>query len=275
MRLNRRLLRTVAFSGLAAFHTPAAAQQAADSAIFRGRVLQQGTLAPIAGADVAIPALNRHAATDSTGAFRLTALPPGTQIAQVRKVGFAMQQDTIALALGFAAVRTYALEPESTKLDTVHTVAPEQRYVSPLLQQFEQRLHSHAGGHFIDDSVFRQNESGTLAGLIASRIPGVSFAAGKGAVGRVLVSTRKPCRGLAFRSCDSRPDCFVAIYVDGTLYFNARMAAEGVQPPDLEHDLNPANFAGAEYYAGGASAPIGMHVDDDGCGSLWLWTRER
>jgi hypothetical protein len=91
----------------------------------------------------------------------------------------------------------------------------------------------------------------------------------------VLVSGRKACRGLAFRSCPTKPDCFVAIYVDGTLYYNARMADARIPFPDMERDFNPANFAGAEYYTGGASAPVGMHVDDDGCGSLWLWTRER
>ena len=274
MLLVRRMLAAAAIAALPGLPAVSAAQQPPDSAVFRGRVLRRSDLAPIVGAEVAIPALDRHATTDSAGAFRLTGLPAGTQVARVRMVGYAMREDTVALAAGFEAVRTYALEPQAVKLDTVRTAAGP-RYRSPMLREFEQRMRSHAGGYFIDGSVFRQHESGTLAGLIASRIPGVTFSNGKGAMGRVLVSTRKPCRGLALRSCGSTPDCFVAIYVDGTLYFNSRMAADGVQPPDLEHDLNPANFAAAEFYAGGASAPIGMHVDDDGCGSLWLWTRER
>jgi hypothetical protein len=40
--------------------------------------------------------------------------------------------------------------------------------------------------------------------------------------------------------------------------------------------MGVTDLAGIEYYAGGASMPIDMHsATDEGCGSLWLWTREK
>ena len=126
---------------------------------------------------------------------------------------------------------------------------------------------SRQGGHFISDSILRANENNTLLNLITSRIPGVSR------VARPLVSTRKPCRGLAFRVC-THQDCFASIYVDGVLQYRAQMAENGAQPPDLTA-IDVHNLAGLEFYADGASAPAGMHSHDDGCGSLWIWTREK
>jgi len=74
-----------------------------------------------------------------------------------------------------------------------------------------------------------------------------------------------------------QPDCFVAIYVDGNLLVNAKLAQEMPTPewPDV-NSLVPVNtLSGAEYYTSAATAPVSMHTDDDGCGSLWLWTREK
>ena len=93
-----------------------------------------------------------------------------------------------------------------------------------------------------------------------------------------MASARKQCRGpVLLHTCGGTPDCFVAIYVDGQLIFNAELAHK--EPPSAWPDLNssyPVNvLAGAEFYSSAATAPVGMHVDDDGCGSLWLWTRER
>jgi hypothetical protein len=102
--------------------------------------------------------------------------------------------------------------------------------------------------------------------------------------GQVLVSARKQCQGLAFErsgKCKAGiPDCYVTIYVDGALYYTPPPPVPGggqqpPPPPDVSRTLSPSQFAGAEFYADGASAPAGMHSNDQGCGTLWLWTRER
>lgn len=277
MRHLRTLLIAAAAGATLAVPRASALGQRPDSAVFRGRVLRATDLAPIPGAHVLLPALNLDTTTDSTGTFRFTLLPVGTQIAQVRKLGYTMRQDTITLTVGFESVRTYALEAKTPVLDTVRASARKQeqrQYISPLLQAFVKREQAHAGGYFISDSTFRKNENATLANLVVSHMPGVSWSY-MGAK-RVLVSTRKSCRGLALlHPCSTKQDCFVAIYVDGVLYYNAKMAENGVLPPDMEKQFNVGTLAGAEYYPGGASMPIDMHPDDDGCGSLWLWTRER
>src|SRR6185312_4205054 len=132
------------------------------------------------------------------------------------------------------------------------------------------------GAHFISDSTLRRNENTTLANLVDSRVPGAMLkpmvVPGKGYI-MALVSTRKSCAGLALlhpRCTD--PSCYVAIYLDGVLRFSSKL---GLDPPDLSRDYNIGDLAGVEFYAGGAASPVGMHSDDDGCGSLWLWTRER
>ena len=93
----------------------------------------------------------------------------------------------------------------------------------------------------------------------------------------MLIGTVHPGAGGKPSTCHATgiQDCYVAIYVDGTLYYRAQMADDGIPPPDLSHAFNVSDFTGAEFYAGGAAVPAGMHSDDDGCGSLWLWTRER
>ena len=249
-------------------------------AVFRGRVLRADG-SPISAADVWLIAIDKHVATDTAGAFRIDGLPAGMQLVQVRRVGFAVVHDTIQLSADHDNIRTYALAPQSTTLDTVKTVAGQVKYLSPQLRAFEERRLSKQGGYFISDSVFRQNESSTLGSLLESRVPGLSVVRGT-----TLVSGRKHCRGLLFivdpsarikSKCKETgvSDCYVTIYLDGTLYYTAKMADEGIAPPDVSRTFNVTNFAGAEFYADGAASPAGMHSNDDGCGSLWLWTRER
>jgi hypothetical protein len=249
-------------------------------AVFRGRVLRADG-GPIFDADVWLIVIDKHVATDSAGAFRIDGLPAGKQLVQVRHVGFAVERDTIELSADHDNIRTYALAPQSTTLDTVKTVAGQASYLSPRLRAFEERRLSKQGGYFISDSVFRRNESSTLGNLLESRVPGLNVVNGK-----TLVSGRKHCRGLLFIDDPSAKvksrcketgisDCYVTIYLDGTLYYTAKMADQGVAPPDVSRAFNVTNFAGAEFYADGAASPAGMHSNDDGCGSLWLWTRER
>jgi len=237
----------------------------------------------VAGADVWLASVDRHGTTDSSGAYRFDGLHPGPALIQVRHLGFDVARDTLNLSAAHENIRTYALTLQSTKLDTVRTRAPGEKYISPHLRAFEERRLSGQGGHFVPDSVFRRNEGMTLAALLASYIPGTTALAGK-----TLVSTRKACMGLTFlhnKACSAgAPDCYVTIYLDGALYYTpppaeAVGAAEngsiGSAPPDLTREVLVSNLAGAEYYADGTIAPSGMHSNDQGCGTLWLWTRER
>jgi carboxypeptidase family protein len=247
------------------------------SAVFRGRVVRRGAATPVAGADVWVISADRHESTDSSGVFRFDGLAPGLQLVEVRHVGLDVEHDTIGLSSDHENVRTYALGETSTTLDTVHTIAGANKYLSPRLRAFEERRLSGQGGHFISDSVMRQNENSNLAD-IGSRLPGLMvrsvFLKDKGFVS-ALISTRKPCAGLVLLhspTCSIQPNCFVAIYLDGVLQYSTTL---GTDPPDLSREFPISELAGAEYYAGGAASPAGMHSNDDGCGSLWLWTRER
>jgi hypothetical protein len=241
--------------------------RSASAAVLRGTITAQGDTLPVAGADVWLISSDKHATSDARGAFELDSIPPGSVLLQIRHVGYDVRRDTLNLAPGETAVRRYALISRTNTLDTVRAVASQEQAVSPRLQAFEERRHTGDFGRFISDSVFRRSENSTLTNIITSHIPGLMLSHG------ILVSARKQCRGPALRGCPLGPDCYVSIYLDGALLFQAQMA-EDTPAPDLNR-VNVHDLAGAEFYANGASAPIGMHSNDDGCGTLWLWSREK
>ncbi len=92
------------------------------------------------------------------------------------------------------------------------------------------------GGYFVSDSVLRRNEGSTLTKIISSHMPGLMQIHG------VLVSSRKQCRGPALQGCSS-PNCYVSIFVDNVLLYQARMAADHVPPPDLAKEFDVTEFA--------------------------------
>jgi hypothetical protein len=251
-------------------------QQALPVATFHGVVVRAPDSAPIPGAEVWLVSSEQRAQTDSVGGFRFTGLTPGAQLLQIRHLGYDVRRDTVTVVIGDDHVHRFMLTAQAERLDTVRTIAGQQKYLSPMLHAFEERRLSKSGGHFISDSTFRANENSTLGNLLQSRMPGMMFQ--YFSEHRLAVSTHKACSGaVLLHACSSKPDCFVAIYIDGQLFFNAKLASK-MPPsawPDMDQTFSVTTLTGAEYYASSATAPSGMQVDDDGCGSLWLWTRER
>ncbi|HWH53640.1 MAG TPA: carboxypeptidase-like regulatory domain-containing protein [Gemmatimonadaceae bacterium] len=247
----------------------------------RGVVVRTGDGAPVAGADVWLASLDRHATTDSAGAFVFTGLPEGAQLLQIRRVGFDALRDVVRLSPAQKEPQRFALATSVNQLDTVHTTSRQRKYISPGLQGFEERRLSGQGGYFISDSVLRANDYKTLASVIESRVPGTQLTASPLGYG-ALASTRKSCRGLAMNACTT-PNCFSSVYLDGALvFYPGQMDVKDpvtkrpiVSPPDM-YKINVSDLGGVEFYSGGASAPVGMHSStDEGCGTLWLWTREK
>jgi hypothetical protein len=247
--------------------------QTPNGGALRGQVIDHKDGAGVFGAEVWLVPSGQRILTDSLGGFLFAGLAPGGYIIQIRHIGFRVTRDTVSVSADHETVRTYSLNSEAAALDTVRTVAKQRSYVSPRLRAFEERRLSGQGGHFISDSVFHRNENTTMANLIESRMPGLTAVEGK-----TLASTRKRCPGLAFQGHCKGMGCYVTIYVDGTLYYTPPpplSSGASMPPPDFSRAFSTSDFSGAEFYADGASAPAGMHSNDQGCGTLWLWTRER
>ncbi len=274
-----RLSRVVVTLGATwALASPVCAQSGAiaDSALLTGRVNNKVDGTPIVGAQVSLPALGRSVTTDSTGHFRLAGLPPGAQSIQIRRVGFTELNDTLTLVAGELS-RAYSMTALTPTLDTVRAKAEKPKWISPSLAAFEERLKSRTTGYFVTDSVFRANESRALGDILRARMPNLLFTYFNSH--RIAVSGRKGCSGGAMggRCPPGMQGCFVAIYLDGNLIFNSKIA-QFMNPagyPDIDVAFPVTQLGGAEFYASSALAPGGMQVDDDGCGSLWLWTREK
>ena len=124
-----------------------ATAQTPSGAILRGRVVRKADATPVAGADVWLVSADAHVTTDSSGAFRILGASTGVQLVQVRRVGFDVVRDAVAISAEHENVRTYALA-QSVTLDTVHTRAANRQYISPHLQAFEERRLVRAGRPF-------------------------------------------------------------------------------------------------------------------------------
>ena len=238
-----------------------------------GHVTRQSGGAPLAGVDLWLSSLDRHAATDATGAFVFDTVPAGYHLLQVRQIGFAAQQDTLRLAAGRATTRDYALDQRGTQLDTVRTIADEARYLSPALRGFEDRRAKRTSGYFLAGPELRPREGETLASLILGRAPGLKIVPGVSG-GAYLASTIKQCQGRAMSTIDQCKPCYVTTYVDGAQTYTADGLNPNAEPQDINH-FSISQVAGVEFYPRDATAPPGFIAARSGCGLLLLWTRER
>ena len=171
------------------------------------------------------------------------------------------------------------------KLDTVKVRAEAPpNYISPALRGFEERRMK-GMGKFISEKELRANDHRPLPDVL-TKIPGIRMAryfsntyvvntrsggaaAGRGALGGATGGTGGGGRlGLN----DPPRACYAAIYVDGMRLYSGG----GGEPPVDVQRLQVREYAGIEYYAGGASIPEQFNqTKGSDCGTLLLWTRER
>ena len=123
------------------------ASGAGAQSVFLGSVVTDGdAAAPLAGAEITIPALNFGARTDSLGRFFFRDIPKGAFKVVVRRVGY----NAIAINARFSGSDTlaadFALIPSVVALDTVNVVGGARQYGKFL--EFEERR-SHGGGAFL------------------------------------------------------------------------------------------------------------------------------
>jgi hypothetical protein len=251
----------------------------AQASVLSGTIARDSAGTAVAGAEVLLPALKRSAMTNDAGAFRLEKLPAGRYEVIVRHIGFEPLIDTVQLDQGTQVDRRFLLIEKPAALEPTVTTAPERKYIAPALRDFEERRRQ-GFGHFITDEELRKDESRDMANIILGHMPGLTrFRVpndGQGGHGQTYIGTTRKCGdGPAFLSCRSGGSyCPVTLYVDGVVVFNSANNKSTADIPDLML-FRGADYAGIEYYAGGASMPTKFNFTSSGCGVLLLWSRER
>jgi hypothetical protein len=237
-----------------------------------GVVVRDSVGTAVGGAEVRLSGVQQSVTTNYLGEFRFTGVAQGRHELSIRRIGFLPYSDTVDFSAGGRVAREFMLVEQPVALDSVRVnAAGERKYISPALNGFEERRKA-GFGHFITDSVLRRNEDRSLATVLVSFIPGIRLARG----GTTYISSTRKCgAGPAILTCrGAAVQCPPSMYVDGVLAYNASLQVDAVRRPDLDQ-MPVREFAGIEYYAGGATVPAQYNRTSNDCGVLLLWTRER
>lgn len=235
--------------------------------VTRGRlvgVYDDQTGEPLEGVQVRDVVTGLSALTTATGTLSLFFVDTTGGVLSIRKLGF----DAITLAVSNSprdtVPLTIVLKRSAQVLPTVVTKAKgDERvpYVSPGLQAFEERRHA-GFGYFIPETVLRKRDNSPLSEVIIGNAPGLLIRGGRIYGHRI---------GGNKLGNDPTP-CWLTVYINGALYYSK--ANVGMTPPDFS-TFPTSEYAGIEFYPGGATLPVQYNRTDSGCGTLLLWTRER
>jgi hypothetical protein len=238
---------------------------AARGATFAGLVVADSTNAPVAGAEVSLPALGLAERTDDRGAFRFNEIPAGSHQLLVRRLGFGSLDTKVDFAGNTTVTRRIVLS-RTVVLDSVHVTAN-----ATSIPSFDE--HRALGlGHFMTRAQLATVEGVSLAALI-EQMPAVHIVRGKAShswltKGRGLHS-HSICPDKADRAMGAGCQCYALVYLDRTLVYHGRES----EPLFDLNTISPAGIEAIEYYSGGAETPLEYSADDTTCGVVVIWTR--
>jgi hypothetical protein len=212
----------------------------------------------MAGARVSVLGTGREVLTGERGTYALDSLPEGTQVVEVRAIGYEPMRPVVQLAGEEPQPLDVALLYRTITLDEVVVRGSYERN----LELFEQRRRTSATGYFLrpEDIANRPREQ-VMAKLIEG-VPQVLVRCPKALCFVTMFSGMSRPGGSDARSESSREQCQPNMYVDGLLQ----------RVPDFNF-LTAGQIAAVEVYPRRLGVPaefMNMHND---CGSIVFWTR--
>ncbi|MEP6496109.1 MAG: TonB-dependent receptor plug domain-containing protein [bacterium] len=233
-------------------------------------VFDEASGEPVEGAEVADLLTGAAASTTRTGTVSLFFLPEGGGLVRIRKVGYAATTLAVRISPDDTIPITVLLS-KAVELPAVVTRDSAPHYTSPGLRGFEQRRGASSGGYFVAEADLRKADDRKLGEVLRSRVPGLVFIGGSGGANYLVSQRNCGSLGASSKQPCARPRCYVHVYQDGSLIDNGEVAS--IRTDFTRLDVN--QFAGVEYYAGGASVPAQYSTTGADCGVLLLWSRER
>jgi hypothetical protein len=195
---------------------------------------------PLSGAQVRVVGARGTALSDERGRFALGDLPAGTQVIEVRRIGYLLAQQPVELRAGRQATQDVRLQRIVT-LDSIRVLAQRSRY-----PEFEQHRRMNGFGKFFTADEIARRASFETSDLFRM-IPGFRVS-GYGLDAKVTSS-----RGVTSLTGPCSPN----IVIDG-------------MPGQEINLIHPSSIGAMEVYRAGQPTPVQY---DRGCGAIVIWSR--
>jgi Carboxypeptidase regulatory-like domain len=198
----------------------------------------------VADAEVRVRDARSTAVTDSAGRFTLTALPAGTQLLVVRKLGYPLAETAVELRAGRSVSRDVLLH-RNVVLDSVHVVATPTENT-----EFERNRRMHAFGQFLGAKEIDKMMASETADLFLNVLGFSVF--GKGSQARIVSNA----------ALARHPECREAtIEVNGS-------------PGWTLNNFAPGEIGGIEAYSDETFVPARFEGNSK-CGVIVIWLRKK
>ena len=232
--------------------TRTTASERTGSATLAG-VVRTRTGRPLGEAQVMLSGSSAFTLSDSTGAFRLTGLPAGTQTIEARRLGFLPGRVTVDLLPGEQSRAEIELSDRAPLLGAVRVRGQPAGWDRT---GFEERRRSGLG-HFLDAEDIAKANAKQITEVLR-RVPALQMVP-TGPSSYAIVFNRSRVTDFSGKGCPAK------IFLDG----NPITLDDG----NLDHVISPNDVQAIEAYAGASEAPAQYGGSTATCGVILLWTR--
>lgn len=265
MRLSSGSVRHVAFAVGRAWRADVQRPDGSVGLAWRGPTRLRGIVTnpsgePMPGVRVEVLGTERPALTNAQGSYVLDSLPEGTQVLEVRAIGYEPLRPVVHLAGGGPLTADVQMLYRAVTLGEVKVFGSYERN----LELFDQRRRTSASGYYLRPEEVARRPPGAVMAQLLQEMP------------RTLVNCRTPAQcfvtmyngrageGSASVPGSSREQCVPSLYVDGILQL----------APDYNF-LTVSQIAAVEVYPGANFRPIEFMDPRNNCGSVVFWTNLR
>jgi len=260
--------------------------RAQNAGVLSGRIVDTAG-APIGGASVRIPQLERSVPVDSSGRYRIDGLPTGRVTLIGEAPGFNGKRAEVVVPANGGVEQSFSLVPNAHVLANVDVRARAHPQLPLRLHEFEQRR-TRATGRFLSPDDLVKFRGRPLVDALKTVMVGARIE--RNAKGElVIVSSRQLNPGPGRIPGNIKP-CGIQIWEDGVLLADPNQSADVIKSggsrnsamyveqlgPGREYDISSLlsdNYMAVEYYTDLASTPPGFRTGSPSCGTLVLWTK--
>lgn len=229
--------------------------QGQQTGTIRGSVVAEGSLRPVAGAQVFIAGTSVGTLSNTSGQFLLPNVPAGEQTVSVQMLGFGDVQQTVTVAAGEVAQLDFTLTEQALALDEV--------VVTGQAGQARRREVGNAIAQINMSEVLEP--APTVENLIQASAPGVRVAVNDASVGAGAVIR---LRGNVSTTQSNQP----LIYIDGVrMAEDAYRSGVNTKQASPLADINPNEIERIEIIKGAAAATL--YGSEAAAGVIQVFTR--